>query len=345
VVIAKQYVGAALASVVLILAGCNSAARVIRPVMYTDDEDKYNAMTGAPVVVLAEIENVRLISGPRQVEKPPGTPGPQMSTIPLHLAQVSGKVLLTLRGAASDHLQFYAWIWASGTHGGPRLFRPSQGSHHILFLREAGGYLHTVGDYPAYDLVMPADLIQPFLSKWKSDEYGGLDVLERMVTIRMEAELENVQVIPYHSYSPNQVWDLAGITSPLFVAQQLHSYCERFLSPVGRVAACYAAAQDFGGGCTAYRFARDADSGSAETANIETRLRTCGGETALLIQDLRTNNWPLPLPDFGRRRTAERYRLAMRFYASGMDHELQTAACEAAKSMPEARDIPECTPH
>jgi len=310
--------------------------------MYTNDEDKYTAMTGAPVVLLAEIEDVHLISGPRRVEKPPGTPGPQISTIPLHLAQISGKVLLTLRGTVSNNLQFYAWIWASGTHGGARLFQPSPGSHHILFLREEGGYLHTVRDYPAYDLGMRARWIQPFLSKWKSGQDAGLDVLERMVKIRLETELEDVQAFQNHNYNPNQNWELAGITSPLFVAQRLHSYCTTFPNPMGRIAACYAAAQDFGGGCMAYRLARDADSGSAETAAIETRLKTCGGERTLLIRDLRANHWPLPLPDFGRRSTAERHRLAMRFYAAGMDQELHAAACQAAASMPDASDIPEC---
>jgi hypothetical protein len=33
----------------------------------------------------------------------------------------------------------------------------------------------------------------------------------------------------------------------------------------------------------------------------------------------------------------------MRLYASAMDQEFRTVACEIAATMPEARDIPECS--
>jgi hypothetical protein len=110
-------------------------------------------MKSAPSIVVAEIQDVKFVSNePREVDKPPGIGGPVVPRIPLYLARMSAKVMLTLRGTETHRVQFYSCVWASGKHGGPRLFHVSPGSVHVLFLRNDSGYLHTVGDYPSYDL-------------------------------------------------------------------------------------------------------------------------------------------------------------------------------------------------
>ena len=67
------------------------------------------------MVVIAEIEETKLISSkPRDVEKPPGIGGPMAPRIPLHLAKMSARVLLTMRGGHTKRIEFYSWVWASG---------------------------------------------------------------------------------------------------------------------------------------------------------------------------------------------------------------------------------------
>lgn len=86
-------------------------------------------MKSAPSIIVAEIQDAKFASNePRQVDKPPGIGGPMVPRIPLYLARMSARVLLTLRGTGTTRVQFYSWVWASGKHGGPRLF-------HVLFLR------------------------------------------------------------------------------------------------------------------------------------------------------------------------------------------------------------------
>jgi hypothetical protein len=57
-----------------------------------------------------------LISRARTVAKPPEVAGPMTPTIPLFLARIQADVLLTLRGSASNRVEFYSWVWASGKH-------------------------------------------------------------------------------------------------------------------------------------------------------------------------------------------------------------------------------------
>ena len=132
--------------------GCQSPERILRPVIHSNKEERISAIRLAPIVPMVEIQDHTLSRQPREVDKPPQIGGPMMPRIPLYLAKISAKVLLTLRGSLPDEIQFYSWVWSSGKHGGPRLFQPSPGSLHILFLHDESGYLHTVGDYPAYDL-------------------------------------------------------------------------------------------------------------------------------------------------------------------------------------------------
>lgn len=255
-----RYASAGVLAVALLMASCNSPSRAIRPVIHARDEDKYQAMKSAPVIVLAEIVKAKLVSGAREVEKPEGVGGPVTPTIPLHLAKISAKVLLTLRGTEGEAVEFYSWVWASGSHGGPRLFYVGPGSKHILFLREEGGYLHTVGDYPAYDLEISSVWLPEFQSEFKST-----------------------------------------------------------------------------------RYAKEADFEGAQSRRLAQWFRSCEARTTAEIDYARQNNWRWPFFDDGWRQTPERRRLTMRLYASAMDREFQQAACEAAASMPEAGDIPECS--
>jgi len=130
-----------------VLTGCRSPWDDITPVMHAKQSDKIAALSSAPIIVLARIQDTNLFGKPREVEKTPEVAGPLLPRIPLHLAMISTKVLLTLRGPDRPELEFYTWVWASEKHGGPRLFHCGPGSVHILFLREDSGYLRTVGDY------------------------------------------------------------------------------------------------------------------------------------------------------------------------------------------------------
>jgi hypothetical protein len=83
-------------------------------------------MKSAPVIVIAQVQSASLTSKrPREAEKPDGIGGPMARRIPLYLAKSTAKVLLTVRGAESKSIEFYSWVWASGKHGGPRLFHRS----------------------------------------------------------------------------------------------------------------------------------------------------------------------------------------------------------------------------
>jgi hypothetical protein len=338
------YASAGLLAVALLTAACNSPSRAIRPVIHARDEDKYQAMKSAPVILLAEIVNAKLISGARQVEKPKEVAGPMTPTIPLHLARVSARVLLTLRGTERQAVEFYSWVWASGSHGGPRLFHVWPGSKHILFLREEGGYLHTVGDYPAYDLEVSSDWLPEFESELKSTRESSFDLFERIATVRLRAELatpgDSRADFPFPLL--DEV-DLMGLTSPFFVASKLDSYCRSFPNRVGRLAACAVTANRFPGRCLAYRYAKEADFEGAQSRRLTQWFRSCEARTTAEIDYARQNNWRWPAFGDGWRQTPERRRLGMRLYASAMDPEFRRAACAAAASMPEARDIPECS--
>jgi hypothetical protein len=137
---------------ILIANELESAWRAIRPIIHADDEQRAAAMRSAPEVFLAEIQGAELYSEPRQVEKPASVDGPLLPAIPLHLARITAKPLLFLRGSDTPTVGFYSWVWVSGKHGGPRLFNPTPKSFHVLFVKPDSGYLHTVGDYPSYDI-------------------------------------------------------------------------------------------------------------------------------------------------------------------------------------------------
>ncbi|MGH9628375.1 MAG: hypothetical protein ACRD7E_08565 [Bryobacteraceae bacterium] len=297
-------------------------------------------MKSAPLVVFAEVVSAKLVSRARQVEKPHAVPGPMTPTIPLHLARISANVLLTLRGSESSNLEFYSWVWASGKHGGPRLFLPHPGSSHILFLRLEGDYLRTVGDYPAYDLEVPSPHVAEFISDWKSGREIENDLFERIAAVRIKEELES-RVSIQRNYWSSDMHDFMGLTSPFFIASKLDSYCRQFPNPSGRFAACDATAREFGGRCEAYRLAEATVSDARDGGYLAKQLDYCRARTAAEIRQLRANNWLLTF-NHGWQDTSERRRMTMRLYASAMDRQFHEAACEAAATMPEARDIPEC---
>jgi hypothetical protein len=141
-------------------------------------------MRSAPIILVAEIQGVKLLPGaPRAVDKPPEIGGPIAPRILLDLAEVSATVRLTLRGANVQQIVFYTWVYHFGTHGGPRLFHPGTGSFHIMFLRKESGYLHTVGDYPNYDLEVPAESLPSFLSLWQTGYAREFGLPERIAAV------------------------------------------------------------------------------------------------------------------------------------------------------------------
>ncbi len=324
----------------LAVVSCNLPARKVRPVILTRPEAKYQAMKSAPLIVIAKVLGSKLVSGPREVEDPGNSSNPPRK-IPLHLAWISADAPLALRGDVRGPMQFYSWVWASGMHGGERLFQPYPDYCHILFLREEAGYLHTVGDYPAYDFEFSCSRLPALLSGLQSSSDDGADLFERLVTVFLKTELETADAI-YQSYSPSAVLDLMGLTSEFYVASRLDSFCRYLPNRFGRFAACVATANQFSGRCEAYRLAREADSAGVEADFVSQSLARCEAQEQGTIAWLRANHWPDPAVPLGWSATPQRHRLAMRLFASAMDPDFRTAACSAAALMSEARDIPEC---
>lgn len=212
---------------------------MIRPVIHEGD-GRIAAIKSAPTILLVEIQHTKLFTKPLEVEKPPTIGGPMVPRIPLYLAEISAKVLRTMRGGETGHIKFYSWVWASGKHGGPRLFHPLPGSAHVLFLKKDSGFLHTVGDYPNYDLEIPSGSLQKFLAEWDAGHGLGADLIKRIVGVVLEAELES---IPQISLNFGDFAELEELTSPPFMTRQLDSICHGLTSSIGRTEACAAFAQ------------------------------------------------------------------------------------------------------
>ena len=334
-------------------AAARSPGRAILPVIYAQDDQAALAMRSAPVVLVVRVTAVKLPGDTRIVEKPQEVGGPMTRTIPLYLARIRAKVLLTLRGPARGSVEFYSWVWASGKHGGPRLFSPSPGSSHVVFLRWESGYLHTVGDYPSYDLELSSRWLPALLSAWISGRESGTGPLERLVALRFRAEFEGLSASQLREnfggglqfpryYYMRGLPDLVRLVGPFLVATQLDDICRHATNPSGRFAACYVTAQEIPGRCKAYDVAREADVEGIGSIGIARALGSCEAQSQDLIRSLRSNDLPT-LGFYGWTLTPERRREAMRVYASAMDPEFHVAACEVAATMPEARDIPECS--
>lgn len=328
---------------------CNSPVSTIAPVMYADPDQSAFAMRSAPVVLVVKITDAQLISGERTVPKPPEVAGPRTPTIPLFLARIQADVLLTLRGSASNRVEFYRWVWASGMHGGPRLFHSNPGSNHVIFLRPEGHYLHTVGDYPSYDLELSSEWISSLRVLWNSQQKSGADPIERLIALRLRAEFDGLSDsqlqkaldgAPPHDYYLRGLGDLVRLIGPLFVANQLDDVCRYSAKPSMRIAACLVTAEYFPGRCQAYGIASKAmaeDAGSS----VAKRLVGCETEADGLISDIRSDSSPC-CRFYGWSVASEHRRETMRVYASAMDERVHVAACEVAARTAETHDIPEC---
>jgi hypothetical protein len=310
-------------------------------------------MRSAPVILLVRLAGLTLTGDARSVEKPPEVGGPMVPTIPLHLARISADVLLTLRGPVRGTVEFYSWVWASGSHGGPRLFHPNPGGIRVVFLRNEGGYLHTVGDYPSYDLELRSRWLPALLSAWNSGEESGAGPLERLVALRFRAEFESLSESQlredFGDNGPivNRYWapdlgDLVRLVGPLFVVAQLDDICRNSTNPSARFAACFVTGQDFPGRCEAYHLARKATADGFGGGFLVKALRGCASQDRRLIGDLRCGA-PWPRGFYGWSLTPQHQRETMRVYASAMDPGVHLAACEVAATTQEARDIPECS--
>jgi hypothetical protein len=143
------------------------------------------------------------------------------------------------------------------------------------------------------------------------------------------------------SYTP-QTTDAEGLTSWFYVAGLLESFCRHLANPFGRFAACMALPLEFSGRCEAYRLARQADSAGVEAERVTAALARCEAQKESAIAFYRSKGWLDPTISEGWPPTIERHRLAMRLFASAMDADFRAAACQAAATMPEAHDIPEC---
>jgi hypothetical protein len=217
----------------------DQAFRLILPVIHARAEDKLAAMKSASTIVVAQVRETRLSSTFREVEKPLEVGGPMVPVIPLYLAKIAARPLLTIRGKAPPALEFFSWVWASGKHGGPRLFNAAPDYVHVFFLKEDSGFLHSVGDYPAYDLEIRSRWVPSFITNWNAGYGQGGDVMERIVAVRLKAELENIGESEGREYWLNTL-ELAGLTSRSFVAGYLNVLCNQLANPAGKAKACAA---------------------------------------------------------------------------------------------------------
>jgi hypothetical protein len=199
-------------------------------------------MKAAPLIVLAVVERVKLVSDqPREVEKPPGIGGPEVMHIPLYLARIAAKVLLTFQGEAPGKIEFYSWVWASAKHGGPRLFHPWPQSAHILFLNTDSGYLHTVGDYPAYDLEIPSSWLPDFITESRLGNCANANVIERIVDARLKAAFQNAS--PMAEKYSTRLSEFEDLTGHSFVVGRIQALCNSLVEPGAREQACEAYAE------------------------------------------------------------------------------------------------------
>jgi hypothetical protein len=334
----------------LLSVACGSPANAIRPVIYADDDEAAAAMRATPVILLVRIAGLKMTGDVRSVAKPPAVGGPMVPTIPLHLARINADVLLTVHGQVRTTVEFYSWIWASGSHGGPRLFHPNPGAIRVVFLREEGGYLHTVGDYPSYDLELRSNWLPVLLPAWNSGQESGADPLERLVALRLRAELEGLSENQLREdfgddgprvnhHWATDMFDLVRIVGPYFVVTHLDDICHHSRNPSARFAACFVTAQYFPGRCEAYQLARKATTDGFGGEFLAKLFRSCQARDRSLIDDIRSG---APPRFYGSSLAPRHRRETLCVYAAAMDPGVHRVACEVAATTPEARDIPEC---
>jgi len=344
---------AALPVLTLLTGACDSPARIIRPVIYAEDDQAAVAMRSAPVILLVKITGAKMTGDVRNVAKPPQVGGPMVPAIPLYFARINADVLITVQGQTRTAVEFYSWIWASGSHGGPRLFRPNPGAIRVVFLRDEGGYLHTVGDYPSYDLVLHSDWLPKLLSAWKSSQRSGGDPVERLLALRIRAEFESLSESQLRAHfgddgpKVNYHWatdtdDLVRLGGPFFVVTQLDDICLHSTNPSARFAACFVTARYFPGRCEAYQLARKATTDGFGGGLLADLFTSCHVAEHNRIDDLQSGGGPR-WGFYGASMAPQHRRETLRVYATAMDNEVHNAACEVAATIPEARDISECS--
>lgn len=344
---------ATLIAVAFLLCRCSSPALVIRPMIYAESDQAAVAMRTAPVILLVRIAKMRLTGDTRMVPKPPEVGGPIAPTIPLHLARINAEVLLTIQGQAPTTIEFYSWIWASGSHGGPRLFSPDPGAIRVIFLRDEGGYLHTVGDYPSYDLELSSRWVPALLAGWKSGQVSNADPVERLVALRLRAELEglteNQLREDFGEDGPRvnhhwvlRMYDLVRLVGPLFVVTQLDDLCLHSGNTSARLAACFVTARDFPGRCKAYVIARKATADEFGGVVLAKMFTYCQEAERHHLDDLRSGTTGR-IGFYGASMSPQHRRETLRVYASAMDDNVHRVACEVAAAISESRDLPECS--
>ena len=325
--------------------------------IYADGDQAAVAMRMAPVILLVRITGPKMTGDERGVAKPPEVEGPNAPTIPLHLARIHADVLLTVPGQDRTTLdrtavEFYSWVWASGTHGGPRLFHPYPGGVRVIFLRQEGGYLHTVGDYPSYDLELNSNWLPALLAAWKSGQSRGADPVEWLVALRLRAEFEGLSEKQlredFGDEGPrvNHHWarDIHGLVrlvGPFFVVTQLDDLCLHSRNPYARFAACFVTAKYFPGRCEAYQLARRAANDGFGASFLAGIRASCLAGEGSRIDHLRPGTalfWSF----LGASMAPQHRRETLRVYATAMDEAVRRAACQVVATASEARDLPEC---
>ena len=295
-------------------------------------------MRAATDVLLVKIAQSTIVSGPRDTPLPVEAGPPATATIPLRLSRVRAQVLISLRGGRTGAVGFYSWVWASGKHGGPRLFLPIPGDCHIVLLRRDGPFLRTVGDYPAYDLPISCSSRDEFMEEWSAADSKQADFWVRFVRAYLHTELSQMRSFN-RNYWPHEVLNLAGLTSTLQVANLLDAFCLGSGPVRGRFAACVATAREFPGRCEAYRIALQLTGETEDAHRIANLEFECRLRIPALLDRARMHNWPIRR--FGPRwqETPEQQRMRLRVYASAMNPGVRSSVCaEAAKKI----DIPEC---
>jgi len=332
---------------------CSSADRDISPVIYAEDDQAAHAMRSAPIILVVKLTGVSWVGSRRDVEKPAAVGGPVSPTIPLQLARIRADVLLTVRGSVSPKIDFYSWVFAGGKHGGPRLFHPGPDTHHVIFLRQEGQYLHTVGDYPSYDLEIFSRSIPAMLSAWNSGRKAGADPVDRVVDHVLRSQFETLSAdelrealggggLVQRGYYMRGLQDLVRLAGPLFVVTQLDDVCHHSTSPSGRIAACFVTGEEFAGRCQAFDLASQIPVAGIDHRHARKRHSSCLAYNASWVGELESRI--LRARSFFGWSMAPEHRLkTIRVYASAMDTEVRQAACRIAAQTPETRDMPECT--
>jgi hypothetical protein len=138
------------------------------------------------------------------------------------------------------------------------------------------------------------------------------------------------------------MYDLVRIEGPFFVVTQLDDLCLHSTNPAARFAACFVTAQYFPGRCEAYQLARKATTDGFGGGFFDRLFTSCQAVDHNRIDELRLGGAPR-WGFYGASMAPQHRRETLRVYASAMDNEVHSAACEVAATAPEAPDIPECS--